>query len=307
MSQVSVVQEQNPQRKDEVIQKCIVRGQNYADLPRSDNEKADQAPASREEKHPDQHQFESQRRESGRNMKPVRQVLYVPSDPGWQGTVLVILDHGRKMTPFRVAAQYLGDPRFEVNAEPLPLQQEQTCSRGRRRTSPPWEKPSRRKEQRNEPRLQQHTVGLIARKILSRTYERQITDEADKQCPTRPYVEHHQNRSPHTRPAQQHQHVRTAGEPQQRRRKPSASDISQRSGYDLQIFIRRQNSLWTDEPADLKHQGEKCTEVNEPQSAQEYPTRKQTVLRSPMRIEKPPNYVDRAFHRPTSGGVLDFR
>ncbi len=58
-------------------------------------------------------------------MEPVRQVLDVPADPGGQGTVLVVLVHRRQMAPFLVAAEQLHQARFEVNAEPLPLQQEQ--------------------------------------------------------------------------------------------------------------------------------------------------------------------------------------
>ncbi len=58
-------------------------------------------------------------------VEPVRQVLNVPTDPGGQGTVLVVLIHRGQVAPFGVAAEQLHQARFEVDAEPLPLQQEQ--------------------------------------------------------------------------------------------------------------------------------------------------------------------------------------
>ena len=54
-----------------------------------------------------------------------------------------------------------------------------------------------REEQRDESRLQQHAVGLIAGKILRRGHERKEADEANQQIRARPDVENDQQRSDH--------------------------------------------------------------------------------------------------------------
>ena len=59
-------------------------------------------------------------------MKPVRQVLCIPADPGRQRSVLVVLIHRREVAPLGVSAQKLHRARLEVDAEPFPLEQEQT-------------------------------------------------------------------------------------------------------------------------------------------------------------------------------------
>src|SRR5690349_10477117 len=99
-------------------------------------------------------------------MKPVRQLLYVPAYPGGQGTILVILVHGGEVAPLRIAAEQLDAARFEINAEPLPLQQEKGGARGRMAAAQAGPQAGRGEKQGEEAGLQQHAVGLIAGKIL---------------------------------------------------------------------------------------------------------------------------------------------
>src|SRR5581483_3837175 len=105
-------------------------------------------------------------------MKPVRQMLHVPSDPCGQRSILVILIHGSEVPPLGVPAHQLHYPAFEIDPKPLPLQQKQARSSRRMLRRETWAKPGRREKQADESRLQKHSVGLVSRKILRRTYER---------------------------------------------------------------------------------------------------------------------------------------
>ena len=126
-----VIEQQKSQREHQVIQKRVIRRENDADLPRRDDEEADQPHAAREEHHEHKAQLQPQRSCHRGRVEPVRQMLGVPADPRGQRAVLVVLVHGREVAPLRVAAHQLHHARFEVDAEPLPLQQEPTGARGR--------------------------------------------------------------------------------------------------------------------------------------------------------------------------------
>ena len=103
----AVIQQQESKRQNEVIEKGVVGGEDHANFPRGHNQEADHAPAARKKQHPYDDQFQRQGGERRCPMEPVRQVLDVPTDPGGQGTVLVVLVHGGQMAPFRIAAQQL--------------------------------------------------------------------------------------------------------------------------------------------------------------------------------------------------------
>src|SRR5882762_10468392 len=83
-----IVQKKNPEGKDEVVQKSVVGGEDYADLPGRNDEEANDATAARKKKHPDEDKLESESAKSAGGVKPVGQMLCVPADPGGQRTVL---------------------------------------------------------------------------------------------------------------------------------------------------------------------------------------------------------------------------
>ena len=140
-----VIEKQNSQRQHQVIQERVVCRQNHANLPRRDDEKANQAHAPREKHH--QHESEFHRQRSGRrsHLEPMRKMLHIPADPRGQRTILVVLVHGRQVAPFRVSARQLHHARFEVDAEPLPLQQEPACTQRRMVRAPSRQQAGRRK------------------------------------------------------------------------------------------------------------------------------------------------------------------
>ena len=78
----AIVQEKNAEGKDEIVQKSVVGGEDYADLPGRDDEEANDATAARKEKHPGEDKLESESAKSAAGVKPARQMLCVPADPG---------------------------------------------------------------------------------------------------------------------------------------------------------------------------------------------------------------------------------
>src|SRR5712664_4403991 len=99
-------------------------------------------------------------------MKPMREMLHVPADPGWQRAILVILVERREVSPLRIATEDLRHARFEINPEAFPDQQENTRARRSAFFAPAGAKTARRKKHRNESRFQQHPIGLVGGKIL---------------------------------------------------------------------------------------------------------------------------------------------
>ena len=91
-------------------------------------------------------------------MKPVRQMLHIPADPSGQRPILVVLVHRGQVAPLGISAGDLCDARFEVDAEPLPLQKEETGVYWRPHSTPAWEDSWRGKEKRDESSFEQHTV-----------------------------------------------------------------------------------------------------------------------------------------------------
>src|ERR1700739_2012904 len=127
-----VVQQQEAQREYEVIQKRIVGGENHDDLPRCRDEETNHAYAAGEKKHPHQRKFQQQRAGCTGGGEPRGKMLTSPADPGGQRSVLVVFVHCREGAPLAVAADQLDHARFEIDAEPLPLQQKQAGTRRRR-------------------------------------------------------------------------------------------------------------------------------------------------------------------------------
>ena len=143
----------------------------------------------------------------------------------------------------------------------------------------------RGEEEREKASLQQHSVGLVAREILRRADERQKAHEAHRQRDSWPDIEHQQDRGHNPNPANGHQHVRAAREPEKRGRIPEAlqSEFNQR----LQIFVCRQDAVRTNQSLDLKQEWIKGGEIDETEPAQEYPPRKRTVRGATFRGKQP--------------------
>src|SRR5260370_23821756 len=124
-----VIEQQKPESQYQVIQERVVRRKYDADLPRRDNQKAQNSQSPRQKHHPREPQFQRQRSKSPRCMNPVWPALHVPADPSWQRPILVILVKRREGSPLRVAAHNFRNARFKVDPEALPHQQEQTRAR----------------------------------------------------------------------------------------------------------------------------------------------------------------------------------
>src|SRR5260370_42694969 len=122
-------------------------------------------------------------------MEPVRKVLEVPDDPRREWAVLVILVERGEVRPLRVAAHDLRHARFEIDPEAFPYQQEKARTRWRARFAPSGSPSRRREEHRNESRLQQHSIGLVAGKILRRTDEREEAHETNRQHAAWPEIQ----------------------------------------------------------------------------------------------------------------------
>src|SRR5580700_1852495 len=215
-------------------------------------------------------------------------MLHIPANPCRQRTVLVVLIHGGEVAPLLLATDQLHQARVEVDSKPLPLQQKQACSHRRMIICQTRTASCRREEKRNEARFQQHSVRLVARKILRCTDERQKAHEAHREHQSRPDVEHHQNRGHQPNPANGHQHMRAAGEPEQCWRVPEAPQPKLRQR--LQIFSRRQDAVRTNQPLDLKQEWVKRREIDETETAQKDPSRKRAVGGTAFRRKQPADY-----------------
>src|SRR6267143_3391062 len=114
-------------------------------------------------------------------MKPMREMLHVPADPGWQRAILVILVERREVSPLRIATQDLRHARFEINPEAFPDQQENTRARRSAIFAPTRAKSTRRKKHRDESRFQQHPIGLVSGEVLCGTHKREEARKTDRQ------------------------------------------------------------------------------------------------------------------------------
>src|SRR5579864_3811803 len=63
--------------------------------------------------------------------------------------------------------------------------------------------------------------------------------------------------------------------------------MTERLRYRLQVASGGQNSLWADEPTDLKKQREKCREVDSPEATEEKPAHNQSVRCPAPPIKEP--------------------
>ncbi len=248
-----VIEQQEPQSQHQVIQERIVRRKDDADLPGRDDQKAQNPQPPRQKHHPREPQFQHQCSKRGRCVEPVRKMLHVPANPSRQWPVLVILVQRREIAPLQVAADDFRHARFEINPEAFPNQQKQARARWLALFAPTWPKSRGREEWGNETRLQQHSVRLVSGEILGRADERQKANETNGKHAAWPEIQNQQRRGDHSRPANTREHVRPAGNPQQRRRIPIAR-VAEPFGQCVQVFTGGKNSMRPNQSANLKGQ-----------------------------------------------------
>src|SRR5262245_15867520 len=110
-----VIQKENSECQHQIIQERIVCRENDGDLQESNETEADDAKDARQKYQADHHQFGEDRDEGGSFVKTPRKLLRVPADPGRKRAVLVILVHGGKISPRRIAAKILGDAGLKID------------------------------------------------------------------------------------------------------------------------------------------------------------------------------------------------
>ena len=225
-----------------------------------------------------------------RGVKPVRQVLHVPADPGGQRAILVVVVHRGEVAPGEVAARHFHHARFEIDAEPFPLQQEKARARGGMRAAEARAESRRREKERDESGFEQHSVRLVAGKILRRADERKKADEADRE---RARAARHSNTTSSDAirpdPADQHERAIARAEPEERRREPESLPMK-RGRNRLQIIASGKNSVGADESLDLKEQRIKRGKINQTRAREEKSSAARDgpgVLRSRLRAEQP--------------------
>src|SRR5580692_1632538 len=137
-------------------------------------------------------------------------MLDVPSNPSRQRAILVILVHRREIAPLEIAYRDFCYAGFEVDAKPFPKQQIERRAVGRPRASKPGTESTGPKEEREEARLKQHSIGLISGEFARGADKGKKTDKADGKRGARPNIENQQYGGGHANPAKRGQHVPTA-------------------------------------------------------------------------------------------------
>src|SRR6478672_9002808 len=74
-----VVEQQDSQQQHQVIQECVIAGEDDAYLKWRDNHEAGDLPAPWEEQHEDQYELGYQSQKCGLGVEPMGKVLYVPA------------------------------------------------------------------------------------------------------------------------------------------------------------------------------------------------------------------------------------
>ncbi len=269
-----IVEQENPQNQNKIIQEGIVASEDDSYLPRRNHKEERDAPPSRQEHGEDQHKLKRQRQGCRGRVEAVRQVMRVPGDPCGQRSILIILIHGREISPFRVASQDFRDPRFKINAEHQPNQKKPAGARGSIRIPPARPPSGGRKKQTDETRFEQHAVGLIAREILRSGDKGQKRNHADDQCPPGAQVQDQKHRHDHSDDANRKENAVACRPPKYRRRKPEAPRSQETRNF-RQVVLSGKDPTWSDESANLKDQRIEGREKYQSQSAQEQPSRGQ--------------------------------
>src|SRR6267378_5181158 len=207
-----IVQKKNPEGKDEVVQEGVVGGADDADQPGPDDEEANDANAARKEKHPDEDKLESESAKSAGGVKPARQMLCVPADPGGQRTVLIVLVHSGEIAPLRIAAGNFGHAGFEINAKPFPEEKTNAGARGRAVCREAATKAGRGEKKGDKAGFEEHAVGLITGEVRGGADKGDEANETNKERATRKNVDGEEGGSEEAGPANSHQRVIASGE-----------------------------------------------------------------------------------------------
>src|SRR5579859_6541153 len=109
----------------------------------------------------------------------------------------------------------------------------------------------RREKQAEKSCREQHTVRLIARKILGSGDKGKIRDKTNGRHAARPDIEHQKHGRGQAGPAQKHERVRSAAQPEERGRVPE-SFCAEVARYGLKVRAGGKNSVRPDEPANLE-------------------------------------------------------
>ena len=193
-------------------------------------------------------------RRHARGVKPMRQMLDVPADPGGERAVLVVVVHRSEVSPGQVMAQYFHHAGLEINAEAEPHQQEPTRPRWRILFAKARTKTRGREEQSDEARFEKHSVRLITGKILRAADERKKRNPTNENGSARPKIEKQQQRSHQANPANDHERAIAGGNPKQGRGVPETFRAENVVNA-LQKIAGGQKTMGPDQAANLKQQG----------------------------------------------------
>ena len=289
--EAAVVEEEEAEGEDEVVEEGVVGGEDDADFPGRDDAEADEADTAGEEKHPDDGEFHDEGAAGGADLEPVGQMLDVPADEGGQGTVLVVLVHRGEVTPLGIAGEQLDDAGFEIDAEPLPLQEEECGARRRGVDAPAGPESARREEEGEEAGFKEHAVGLVAGEVAGGRDEGQEADEAEEEAEAWPDVEEGEDGGNEAGPDDDHHRVGAGGIPEEGGRVPETQHAGRLALNGGEEVGGGQDAVWADEAFDLKDEREERGEVDAGKSAEEDPAGRKAIARAGVRVEEPAEIV----------------
>lgn len=297
--QGAVVQQKNPEKEDEVVEKRIVGRGDDADLPHRDDDETGDAPAPRKEGEKDEDEFHPQRQRGRKAVKGEREVLEVPADPGGQRAVLVVLVHRGEVAPGRVAGGELDDAGLKVDPEPLPEQKEKGRARGQRAGAPARPQTAGRDKDGEEAGLKQHAVRLVLAEVLRDRDPAQEAEPAYPERKARRQVKGDQYRGQQPHPHQGDECVVRAVPPEHGGGKPEA--LLPERAQRLEVARRRQDARRAAHAEHLKDQREEGRKVHQAEAAQKEPARKKAVARTVVPVEKEVELVQRLGHAGLDG------
>ena len=227
----------------------------------------------------------------GADLKPVGQVLHVPADEGGQRTVLVILVHRGEVTPLGIAREQLDNAGFEVDAEPLPQQEEEGGARGWRVDAPAGPESARGEEEGEEAGFKEHAVGLVAGEVAGGGDEGQEADETEEEAEAGPEVEEGEDGGDEASPDDDRHRVGSGGIPEKRGRVPEAREAGRLALDGGEEVGGGEDAVGADEAFDLKDECEEGGEINASEGAEEDPARRIAIARAGVRVEEPAEVV----------------
>ncbi len=277
-----VVEEEDGEDEDEVVEEGVVGGEDDACLPGGDDGKAGHAPGAGEEGHEDQDELHEEGGAGGGDVKPMGKLLEVPADPSWERAVLVVLVHGGEIAPGGVAGEELDEAGLEVDAEPLP-EQEEGCGAGcETACAEAGEEAARGEKEGEEAGFEEHAIGLVAGEVLGGGDDREEAEEAEEERGAGPQVENDEGGSGHADPAEGSERGVRSGDPEEGRGVPETGEGAEAVGDRLQVVGCGEDACGTDKAADLEDEREEGGEVDKAEETEEEPAGEELVG-SPVR------------------------